>query len=88
MFDFDLTNLLKTKISKISKKDKKKVEIISKKIRQIVSCDHNSIDHYKNLRDDMKDLKRVHKHFVLTFKVNKNKNFILFVNFDHHDRVY
>ena len=90
MFDFDLKDLLKTKIRKISKKDKKKVEIINKKIKQIVSCDHNSIDHYKNLRHDMKDLKRVHidKHFVLTFKVDKNKNFILFVDFDHPDNVY
>ena len=90
MFDFDLKYLLKTKIQKISKKDKKKVEVINKKIRQIVSCDHNSIDHYKNLRHDMKDLKRVHidKHFVLTFKVDKNKNFILFVDFDHPDNVY
>ena len=90
MFNFDLTDLLKAKIKKLVKKDKKKVEIINKKIKQIISCDHESIDHYKNLRHDLKDFKRVHidKHFVLVFKVDKSKNFILFVDFDHHDRVY
>lgn len=38
----------------------------------------------------MKYLKRVHidTHFVLTFNVNKEKNFILFVDFDHHDNIY
>lgn len=90
MFDFDLTDLLKTKIQKILKKDKKKVEIINKKIKEIINSDENSIDHYKNLKYGLREYKRVHidKHFVLTFKVNKKNNFILFVDFDHHDRVY
>ncbi len=90
MFDFDLSDELKLILRKLSKKDSKKVEIINKKIKEIINSDHQSIDHYKNLRHDMKLLKRVHidKHFVLTFSVNKEKNFILFVDFDHHDSVY
>jgi mRNA-degrading endonuclease RelE of RelBE toxin-antitoxin system len=38
----------------------------------------------------MKEFKRVHidNSFVLIFKVDFNKKFILFVDFDHHDRIY
>ena len=51
---------------------------------------NDSINHYKNLKYGLKEFKRVHidKHFVLTFKVDLNNNFILFADLDHHDRVY
>ena len=90
MFDFDLSDELKIKIRKLTKKDKKKIEIINSKIKEIVSNDRISIDRYKNLRYDLKHFKRVHidKHFVLTFKVDKEKNFILFEDFEHHDSIY
>jgi len=90
MFDFNLTDELKLKIKKLAKKDKKKVEIINKKIKQIINSSEESIDHYKNLKNDLKNLKRVRidKHFVLTFKVNVKDNFILFIDFDHHDNIY
>lgn len=90
MFDFDISDELKLIIMKLVKKDKKKVEIINKKIKEIINCDDVSINHYKNLRYDLKEFKRVHidKNFVLIFKVDLTNNFILFVDFDHHDRVY
>ena len=90
MFNFDLTDELKLIIRKLVKKDKKKVEIINKKIKEIINCDKNLINHYKNLRHDLSDYKRVHidKSFVLTFKVDLFRNFILFVDFDHHDKIY
>ncbi len=90
MFDFDISDELKIIIMKLTKKDKKKVEIINKKIKEIINCDKVSINHYKNLKYDLKEFKRVHidKNFVLTFKVDLSNNFILFVDFDHHDRVY
>lgn len=90
MFDYDVSDELKFKIKKLIKKDKKRVEILYKKIKQIINCDEDSINHYKNLKHNLKYFKRVHidKSFVLTFKVDINKKFILFVDFDHHDRVY
>ncbi len=90
MFDFDLSDELKFIIKKLARKDKKKVEIINKKIKEIINCDQDAIDHYKNLRHDLSELKRVHvdKSFVLTFKVDRARNFILFVDFDHHDNIY
>ncbi|MBT4376660.1 addiction module toxin RelE [archaeon] len=90
MFDYDFSDELKFKIRKLIRKDKKKADIIYKKVNQIISCDSNSINHYKNLRGNMKEFKRVHidKSFVLTFNVDLPNNFILFEDFDHHDRVY
>jgi len=90
MFNFDLTDELRAILYKLARRDKKKFETINKKIKEIISNDIDTIDRYKNLRYDMSDKKRVHidKSFVLTFKVYKNKNFILFLDFDHHDNIY
>jgi len=90
MFNFNLTDELKLIIRKLVKKDRKKAEIINKKIKEVIDSNKISINHYKNLRHDLKDFKRVHidKSFVLIFKVDIQNNFILFVDFDHHDKIY
>lgn len=90
MFSFDLSDELKVKIRKLVKKDKKVAEAINKKITEIINNDVKSIDRYKNLRYEMKQYKRVHMYssFVLTFKVDKESNYILFEDFEHHDKVY
>jgi len=60
---------------------------IMKKIEEIV--DSYDVEHYKNLRYNMKDSKRVHiGHFVLVFSYNKKLNFVAFEYFDHHDNIY
>ena len=57
------------------------------KIEEIKNC--CDIEHYKNLRFNMKDSKRVHiGHFVLVFQYNKAINIINFDDFDHHDKIY
>jgi mRNA interferase RelE/StbE/toxin YoeB len=90
MFNFNLTDELKSIIKKLIRKDKKRVEIINKKIKQIINSDSVSIQHYKNLRYDLKDFKGVHinSSFVLVFKTDIKNNFILFIDFDHHDKIY
>lgn len=90
MFDFNLSDELKLIIRKLVKKDKKKVNIINKKIKEIINSNEQSINHYKNLRNDLRDYKRVHidRSFVLVFNVDIFNNFILFVDFDHHDKIY
>ena len=90
MFDFDISDELRLKIRRLLKKDKKKAEIINKKIKEIINNDKYFINRYKNLKYNLKQFKRVHidKHFILTFKVNIEKNFILFVDFEHHDNIY
>ncbi len=90
MFNYEFTEELKTIIKKLNQKDRKKSLIIAKKVEEIINNDLKSIDRYKNLRSPLQHLKRVHidSHFVLTFSVDTEKNFILFVDFDHHDNVY
>jgi|SRR3989338_4585440 len=90
MFDFNLTDELQLIIRKLVKKDKKKVEIINKKVKEIINSNNDSINYYKNLRHELSGYKRVHidRNFVLVFKVDLSSNFILFVDFDHHDNVY
>jgi len=90
MFNFDLSDELKFKIRKLVKKDKKRVEIINKKIKEVINSDLESIKHYKNLRYDMREFKRVHidSSFVLIFKVDLQNKFILFIDLDHHDNIY
>ena len=88
MYSHEIKPHLKKILEKLSKKDKHTYEQILKKIDEIIKSD--SIEHYKNLRHDEKEFKRVHidKSFVLLFKVLKEKNFILFDRFDHHDNIY
>ncbi|MCX6801143.1 MAG: hypothetical protein NTZ73_03055 [Candidatus Diapherotrites archaeon] len=58
-----------------------------KKIEEIIET--ADVEHYKNLRHDMKELKRVHVgHFVLVFEYKKWEDKIIFKDFDHHDNIY
>lgn len=91
MFSWDLSDELKRQISVLVKKDKTRAEMLKRKIMEIVSCDEVSINHYKHLRYDLKDFKRVHifgGRFVLLFQVFKDKKHIVFLSIEHHDRAY
>lgn len=88
--EYQISEKLKDIIQKLQKKDSQKAEIIYKKINQIINSDEITIEHFKNLRYDLSNQKRVHidKSFVLTFEYHKAKKFILFLDFDHHDNIY
>jgi len=87
MYNFEISENLKRKLKKLSKKDKSIHKQILKKIEEIVNS--GNAEHYKNLRHDMKDSKRAHiGHFVLVFQYEKNKNLIMFDDFDHYDKIY
>ena len=79
--------MIEKKFIKIYQKDQELYEIILNKIESILVA--NSLNHYKNLRYKFKKLKRVHiGHFVLVFMYDKDDDSIIFVNFDHHDKIY
>ncbi|MBU2100537.1 addiction module toxin RelE [Candidatus Micrarchaeota archaeon] len=86
----DFSEILKSKLKKLFIKDKRRYNILMKKIEEISFSDEFTIEHYKNLRHSLKGEKRVHidKSFVLTFKYIKEKKFILFSDFGHHDSIY
>jgi len=87
MYSYEITPYLQKILNKLSKKDKNLYEQVLKKIEEITKC--YDVEHYKNLRYDMKDKKRVQLgHFVLVFQFIKSENNIKFLDFDHHDEVY
>ena len=89
-FSFELSEELKQQIAVLARRDKKTVEIINKKVKEIINCNEETIEHYKNLRYELKDYKRVHiaKSFVLFFQVFKKEKHILFDKIKHNDDAY
>ncbi|MFH1802273.1 MAG: hypothetical protein ABH864_02355 [archaeon] len=87
MRNFEISEELETKLMKLSKKDKALHQQVMKKIKELVNS--GDIEHYKNLRYDLKDSKRCHVgHFVLVFQYDKQNNLIKFDDFEHHDKIY
>lgn len=85
MRDFEYSDHLKKILNKLSKKDSAKYEAIIKKIEEILNSP--DVNHYKNLKYEMKDQKGVHMgHFVLVFRIIGEK--IYFDDYDHHDNIY
>ncbi|MEK6861420.1 MAG: addiction module toxin RelE [Nanoarchaeota archaeon] len=77
-------------LNKLSKKDKSAYEAVMGKINEIINASPNEIEHYKNLKYNLKFEKRVHiaSHFVLVFSYDKSTDFISFLDYDHHDNIY
>lgn len=90
MFEFDLSEQLKVLVRKLAKRDKVRLLILNKKIKEIVNNNEQTIEKYKNLKYGLSDYKRVHidSSFVLLFKVYKEKKMIYFWKLEHHDKVY
>jgi len=87
MHNWKLSEHLQGVIKKLSKRDKTLYEQLLKKINGIITCEN--VEHYKNLRYNMKDSKRVHiDHFVLVFQYDVPIDMINFDDFDHHDNIY
>jgi mRNA interferase RelE/StbE/toxin YoeB len=85
-YDLDIPEHLDKIFLKLSKKDKKQLEIINKKIAEIRENPY----HYKPLRGDMHGALRVHidKSFVLTFEIDEQKKVVRLLDYDHHDNIY
>lgn len=71
---------------KLRKKNKKQLEIIHKKIHQILENPY----HFKPLRGDKHGARRVHidKSFVLTYEIDETNKIIKLLDYDHHDNIY
>ena len=81
------TTLIDNILIKLRKKDLVLFRALQKKICQIAQLDIASIQHFKNLKGNLKDYKRVHVgSFVLIFKVERET--IIFSKFVHHDEAY
>ena len=87
MLSYEVLPNLQKILNKLSKKDDLVYRQVLKKIEEVISSP--DVEHYKNLRYDMKDKKRIHVgHFVLVFKFAKEEGRVDFLDFDHHDKIY
>ena len=88
MREFSIEEGLKKTLTKLLKKDRETYKAIMGKIDEILAC--NDVNHYKNLRNPLQHLKRVHikSSFVLTFRYIESENKVIFYDFDHHDNIY
>ena len=86
MYKILLEENLQNLLGKLYKKNRKLYEISMKKIEGIVKNPH----HYKTLRHDLKNIRRVHLFgpFVLVFKINEKEQTVKFLDLDHHDNIY
>ena len=87
MYSYEYSDKLKRILKKLFKKDKKRYEALMGKIEEVISS--GDVEHYKNLRYGLSDRKRVQiGHFVLAFMYDKKNGRILFLDYDHHDKIY
>jgi len=86
MYSLEVRESVDRIFSKLAKKNPKQMQIIDKKIKQVLENPH----HFKPLRAPMQHLRRVHidKSFVLTYSVDEQKEIVILEDFDHHDNVY
>jgi YafQ family addiction module toxin component len=86
MYILDIKPEVDNKFKKISKKNPKQLNLIFKKIDQILK----NPQHFKPLKGNMKNIRRTHagKSFVLTFEINKNKKIVTLLDYEHHDKIY
>ena len=74
-------------LTKIKRKDPSLFEQTRKKINQIAELDEKSFKHFKNLRGDMSDYRRVHVGcHVLLFRLEGDS--VIFTQLVHHDDAY
>lgn len=71
---------------KLSKKDKKSLEIINNKINHILQNPYQ----FKPLRNEMAGIRRVNidKSFVLTYEILESEKTIRILDYDHHDKIF
>lgn len=86
MYKLEVRPGLDKKFKKLSKKNKKQLQIINKKVLQILENPRR----FKLLRYDMKNKRRVHidNHFVLVYTVDDSRKTVILEEYDHYEKAY
>ena len=88
MFTYNISDVLRVKLTKLAKKDKVLASIFYKKVQEIINRNEKSINAYKNLRSPLNSYKRIHLtgNYILLFAVKEKQ--IVFVDIRHWDDVF
>lgn len=86
MYNLEVRKSVEENFSKLAKKGPKQLEIINKKIEQILENPHR----FKPLHFPLAGMRRVHvdKSFVLIYSINEQTNTVVLEEYDHHDKIY
>ena len=81
-----ISEIADKKFVKLAKKNPKQMNIIIKKVQQIIQKPY----HFKPLRGDLHGARRVHidSSFVLIYEIDENNRSIRVLDYDHHDVIY
>ena len=85
-YKLEMRNHLYKLFKKMEKKERQKLEIINKKVKEILEDPHR----YKTLKAPMQHMSRVHigGSFVLIFSINEKTKSVILEDFAHHDEAY
>ena len=86
MYKLAIKKNLDKKFKKLKKKDREMLELIDKKVQEIL----NNPSRFKSLKKPLQNKKRVHigGSFVLIYEVNEDEKIVTLIDFDHHDNIY
>ena len=85
MYARDFSQTFMRKMKKLAKKDKVRHERTMNKIDEIVE----NPESYKHLGNVMAGISRAHiDPYVMTFEIDEPNKSIIFLDFDHHDKIY
>lgn len=73
-------------LSKLAKKDPKRMRALERKVKQILEDPHR----FKSLKAPMHHLRRVHvgKSFVLVYSIDERNKVVVIEDYAHHDEIY
>ena len=85
-YSLEVAEELNKVFAKLAKRDKVTFDAINKKVNEIIENPY----YYKPLRAPMQNKRRVHisGSFVLIFSIDKSKNAVQLLEFEHHDKAY
>ena len=86
MYDLEIKQTADKKFRKLEKKSKKQLEILNKKLDEILQNPYLS----KPLRRPLQNFRRVKidRSFVLIYTVDELRKTVIIYNYDHHDNIY
>ncbi len=86
--NYEIKPSLQGILSKLKRKDPVAFRAVYHKIKEVVDC--GNPDHYKPLRYNLKNKKRVHimGSFVLIFEYDAQAGCICFLDYGYHSEIY
>lgn len=85
MYSLEIREHVDRTFRKIAKKDSRQLEILTKKISEIVQDPHA----FKPMHFPLAGMRRVHLgSYVLLFSIDEQRKTVVIEDYEHHDNVY